>query len=115
MADTPDTLRALLTRVAARRRRPNPLHPLGFPVFFATRPLEAPNVTIRAGDPFPYQDLRTIQGYGEAYGVPDARGKRAEVLDYIEMVDVYDQEVAQYILRQGLAAPIIKKLLRELA
>ena len=85
--------------------------PSGWPIFFAKRALKAKNITIRAGEPFPYQDLKVIQGFGEAYGVKDAHLKSAAELDYVEVVDVHARQMAHHVLQQGLMAATVKKTL----
>jgi len=85
--------------------------PSGWPIFFAKRALKAKNITIRVGEPFPYQDIRVIQGFGEAYGVKDAMSKSAAELDYVEVVDVHDRQMAKHVLQQGLTAAAVKKTL----
>lgn len=107
-------LRNLVASVQARlsRRHREPIYPMGWPLFFAKRPLKARNLTIRVGEPFPFQDIRVIQGYGAAYGVPDAHTKSASELDYVEVIDVHDQELARHVMQQRLTAPVVNKLLK---
>jgi len=84
--------------------------PMGWPCFFAKRPLKALNLTIQVGEPFPYQDINVIRGYGPAYGVMDAQSKPASALDYVEVIDVRDRQMLRHVMQQGMTAKVVKKL-----
>lgn len=85
----------------------------GWPMFFAKRALRSRNLNVQAGEPFPIQDIRTIRGYGAAYGVPDADRLPLTALDFVEVIDVRDRQMARHVLQQGLAAKTVRKLLGE--
>lgn len=85
----------------------------GWPLLFARRDLKSPNLTIRKGEPFPFQDMRVLRGFGAAFGVDDAFTCPAEQLDYIEIVDVGTQFMQRRVMHEGLTASAVKKLLGE--
>jgi len=55
-------------------------------VFVATRALKARHLTLKKGDPFPFQDRAMIRALGPAFGVPNADELPWSELDYVETV-----------------------------
>lgn len=84
---------------------------LSWPVYFAAKPLNAPNIAIQKGDPFPSQDPFFIRQLGMAYGEKNYKTKEFVDLSYVLIVDVRTGEIEQQIRERGLRHADVLKLL----
>lgn len=81
-----------------------------WPMYFATRALDAPRLKLNAGDPFPLQDKFSIRGLGRSFGVPEADRLPFSDLPYVTTLNVHSEEMARAIRDQGLDLKRARKL-----
>ena len=86
---------------------------IGWPMYFAAKPLDAKKVKLKAGEPFPWQDKAIIRGLSKAYEFPQGANSLFSFADlpFVRVLDVGTVQMAQQILERGLTFDQAKKLL----
>ncbi len=83
---------------------------IAWPVYFAAKSVSGSHLSIREGDRLPIQTKQFVRDLGPAFGVPNAADLPFDQLDYVRVVNVRSQVMAEQIRQQGLGHKQAAKL-----
>ena len=81
-----------------------------WPLYFATKALNAQRLALKKGQPFPIQDKFYIRGLGRAFGVTDADTRPFGDLPYVGVLNVQTEDCARHIMDRGMLYEDAQKL-----
>jgi len=84
-----------------------------WPMYFARVVCDGKGkVRFREGDPFPIQDKAYIRGIGASFGCKNSWALSFGELPYVEVLNVYSNQMARHISERGLTLEQARRLVR---